>query len=143
MDVLLFPTSVFQGEQECKGTPLPLFAVPVSAGFPSPADGFIESRLDLNEHCIRNPTATYFARIEGDGWSGLNLSAGDQLIVDRSLCPVQGSLVVADLDGKRTLFRAEKTHGFLELIDGNEMRYGPEWNAAIWGVVTYIIRKVR
>ena len=127
---------------ERTGTPVPLYSAPVSAGFPSPADGYIEASLDLNEHCIHNPVATYFARIEGQGWGSLEVKAGDKLIVDRSVTPTNNSLVVADLHGGRSLFRAETTRGPLELVDGDEHRYGPDSGFTIWGVVTYIIRKV-
>lgn len=122
---------------------VPLYGVPVSAGFPSPADGYIESALDLNRHCIRNPLSTYFARVNGNGWGGLGVAEGDELVVDRALEPVEGSLVLADIDGTRSLFRAAVCGRAIRLTDGFDNAYGPESGFAIWGVVTFIIRGLR
>lgn len=123
--------------------PLALCATPVSAGFPSPADGYIETTLDLNSHCIGNPISTYFARVGGLEWGALGVSDGDELIVDRALDPVDGSLVLADIDGARSLFRVSRRKDRLELIDGLDNRYGTEGGIEIWGVVTFIIRSLR
>ena len=78
---------------------VPLFLEPVSAGFPSPAGDYIECRLDLNEHLIQHPSATFFVRVAGESMVGAGIHDGDMLIVDRSLEPVHGSVVVAALNG--------------------------------------------
>lgn len=127
---------------ERKRTPVPLLAMPVFAGFPSPADSHIESFLDLNEHCIHNPVTTYFVRIKGLEWGNLGVHQGDELIIDRSLPPLHGSMIIADIDGTRSLFRVEINDGIVELVDGHQHRYGPNSQFEPWGVVTYIIRKV-
>lgn len=121
--------------------PFSLYALPVSAGFPSPADGYIESRLDLNRHCIQNPVSTYFARVGGESWGALGVVEGDELVVDRALDPVDDSLVLADIDGTRSLFRTIRRKNRIELIDGFDNHYGSGF--MIWGVVTFIIRGLR
>ena len=81
--------------------PLPLSGISASLGFPSPADDFLDEEIDLNEHLVRNPAATFFYRAEG--WSMLmaGVCDGDILIVDRSVTPVEGDVVVATWDGNQ------------------------------------------
>lgn len=83
-------------------SPLPLYASRVAAGFPSPADDYIEGKLDLNQYLIHKPAATFFARAEGDSMIGAGIHPGDLLIVDRSAKPLHQSIVVAALDGELT-----------------------------------------
>ncbi len=80
----------------------PLFSVAVSAGFPSPADDFMETPLDIREHLIKHPSATFFARAEGDSMTGFGIFSGDLLIVDRALQPQHGDVVIAAIDGELT-----------------------------------------
>jgi len=82
--------------------PLPLFCSGVSAGFPSPADDFIEAPLDLNEHLIKHPSATFYARAQGDSMTGLGIFSGDLLVVDRAVQPQHGDVVIAAIDGELT-----------------------------------------
>lgn len=84
---------------------LPLFASRVPAGFPSPADDYIDQRLDLNEHLINHPAATFFVRVSGDSMTGASLHDGDLLIVDRALEPVDGRIVIAAVNGELTVKR--------------------------------------
>lgn len=81
---------------------LPLFGCRVSAGFPSPADDYLEAPLDLNQHLIKHPSATFFARAEGDSMRGRGIFPGDLLIIDRSLKPGHGQVVIAALNGELT-----------------------------------------
>lgn len=81
---------------------LPLMASRVAAGFPSPADDFIESHLDLNEYLIQHPSATFFAWAEGDSLKDIGIQGGDLLIIDRSVEARHGSIVVAAIDGELT-----------------------------------------
>lgn len=80
--------------------PLPLFIHAVPAGFPSPADDYLESTLDLNTYLIQHPAATYLARAKGHSMQGRGIYDGDLLIVDRSLEPQHGQIVIAVLDGQ-------------------------------------------
>ena len=83
----------------------PLLATPVPAGFPSPADDFIERHLSLDEHLIRQPVSTFLVRVAGDGLAGAGIHDGDLLVVDRATAPSTGSLVVAVVDGAFALRR--------------------------------------
>ncbi len=82
--------------------PLPLYSDSVAAGFPSPAEDHIDQALDLNEHLIAKPSATYFARASGDSMKDLGILDGDLLVIDRSLTPEQGNVVIASVDGQLT-----------------------------------------
>ena len=81
---------------------LPKFGSAVAAGFPSAADDFLEAQLDLNEHLIKHPAATYLARAQGHSMRGMGIFDGDTLIVDRSLQPRHEDIVIAALDGELT-----------------------------------------
>jgi DNA polymerase V len=81
---------------------LPKFGVAVAAGFPSAADDFLEAQLDLNEHLIKRPAATYLARAQGHSMVGRGIYDGDTLIVDRSIEPKHDDVVIAAIDGELT-----------------------------------------
>jgi DNA polymerase V len=124
---------------------LPLFAVPVKAGFPSPADDFVEQNLDLNEYLIQHPAATFFVRVDGDSMVGAGIQKDDILIVDRALQPSNGKIVVAVLNGeftvKRLRIRAEKTFLEAENPAYKPIEIRPELDFRVWGIVTYVIHK--
>lgn len=82
---------------------LPLFSEAVRAGFPSPAQGYMEEPLDLNRLCIRHEAATFLLRVEGDSMIEAGIHAGDILVVDRSLNAVHGDIVVAAVAGEFTV----------------------------------------
>tara|TARA_R110002167_G_scaffold51995_3_gene150430 strand:+ start:1228 stop:1653 length:426 start_codon:yes stop_codon:yes gene_type:complete len=82
--------------------PLPLYGSRVAAGFPSPADDYLEAKLDLNSHLIKHPSATFFARAEGDSMRGRGIYPGDLLIIDRSIQPKHGYTIIAALHGELT-----------------------------------------
>jgi DNA polymerase V len=121
----------------------PFFVAAVQAGFPSPADDYLESALDLNEHLIRHPAATFFLRVAGESMVGAGIHSGDLLIVDRSMQPVSGRIVIAIVDGELTVKRLSLKHGKIYLISENP-RYSPikirdGQNLQIWGVVLHVI----
>ena len=89
-------------EVSVAGLALPLYGCRVSAGFPSPADDFVERSLDLNEYLVKHPASTWFAWAQGDSLRDAGIFDGDLLVVDRSLEWRQGSIVVAALDGELT-----------------------------------------
>lgn len=82
---------------------LALYMIPISAGFPSPAEDYLEGRLDLNQLLIRKPAATYFVRVVGDSMIGAGIHSGDLLVVDRSLEAGDGRVVIAVLNGELTV----------------------------------------
>ncbi len=125
---------------------VPLYTARVSAGFPSPADDFVDGRLDLNEHLVAHPAATFFVRVEGTSMIDAGIHPGDILIVDRALEPRNGSVVVAVLDGEFTVKRYRRS-GARSFLAAENPRFRPieitEGMAVeVWGVVTYVIHKV-
>ena len=131
-----------------KGTEwkIPLFLTKVAAGFPSPADDFLDKKIDLNEELIRHPAATFFVRVQGDSMRDAGIFSGDMLIVDRSLEVKDDAIVVAVLDGEFTVKRVRRSDGKLFLIPANPS-YSPtevteERDFIVWGVVTNVIRSV-
>ena len=126
--------------------PLPLYVTPVSAGFPSPAEDYIEGKLDLNKHLIKHPSATFFVRVTGDSMIDVGIHDGDTLIVDRALEPHDGSIVIAVVDGELTVKRLRKKADELLLVAENK-KYQPiaiheETSFEIWGVVTNVIHSL-
>lgn len=126
---------------------LPLAASGVAAGFPSPAEEYLEPSLDLNRALVRNPASTFFVRVAGDSMQGDHIHDGDLLIVDKAVEPYDGCVAVCFLDGEFTLKRVCRQHGRIVLMPSND-RYPPipveaESEFAVWGVVTYSIRRHR
>lgn len=118
----------------------PLYASQPSAGFPSPGDDLVEAPLDLNDLLVENPTATFYVRVAGDSMEGARIFAGDVLVVDRSIQPRDGMIVVAAVYGELVVKRLRKSGNGLALVSENE-GYAPiqvddTEECFIWGVVT-------
>lgn len=124
---------------------LPLASSGVSAGFPSPADDYIESALDLNKALINNPYATFFARVDGESMKDEGINDGDLLIIDKLIEPVSGAITVCYIDGEFTLKRLLIEDGVIMLMPANKkykpIIVSPEESFIVWGVVTYSIKK--
>lgn len=125
---------------------LPLFASRVPAGFPSPADDYVDQRLDLNDHLIDHPAATFFVRVTGDSMTGASIHDGDLLVVDRALEPTTGRIVIAAVNGELTVKRLALREGTAWLVPENPA-YAPlpiteGLDCVIWGVVTRVIHSV-
>lgn len=125
---------------------LPLYMTSIEAGFPSPADDYIEGCLDLNEHLIKHPAATFFVRVSGESMINAGIYPRDILIVDRSLEAVDKKIVIAVVDGDLTVKRLRIRSGQPFLEPEND-RYAPieilpDMAFEIWGVVTNVIHKV-
>ena len=124
---------------------LPFFES-VSAGFPSPAADHIDKKLDLNELCIRNPSATFFIRVAGDSMQGAGIHDGDILIVDKSLNPKTRDVIIAVVDGEFLVKRLCR-QGNMVFLAAENFHYPPiliEENTSfqVWGVVTKVIHSV-
>ena len=122
---------------------LPLQTCKVQAGFPSFADDSIEDNLDLNKYLIKHPTATFFVRVSGDSMLGAWIHDNDLLIVDRSITPRNGKVVIAAVNGDLTVKRLIIKNNEASLHAENN-KYPPikitsEIGAHIWGVVTNVI----
>ena len=125
---------------------LPIFLGRLPAGFPSPADDYLEGKLDLNRHLIKHPAATFFVRVTGDSMIRAGIHSGDLLVVDRSLEPADKNVVVAVLDGELTVKRLFKQNGILRLLPENlsyqPIEISPQQTIEIWGVVTSVIHSL-
>lgn len=126
--------------------PLPLFSCAVAAGFPSPADDHLEGSLDLNEHLIRHPAATFFVRVSGDSMIKAGIHEDDILVVDRSIEPRNGKIIIAAVEGQLTVKRLNRAKGKTYLMPENDA-YAPieiadDNDMIIWGVVTSVIHQV-
>lgn len=117
----------------------------VEAGFPSPADEYLEEALDLNRLMIRHPAATFFVRVQGDSMEGAGIFAGDILVVDRAVDPANGKIVVAVVQGEFTVKRVLRKNGHLFLVAENQhyppLKITSEMDFQVWGVVTWVIHK--
>ena len=125
---------------------LPIFLESVSAGFPSPAEDYMEGKLDLNKYLIKNPSATFFVRVTGDSMINAGIYSGDILIVDRSLNPKDGSIVIAVIDSELLVKRMQYIKNKIYLSPENP-KFEPieitgEMNFEVWGVVTTVIHSV-
>jgi len=124
----------------------PLFMTPVPAGFPSPADDYIEKELDLNTYLIKHPAATFFVRVSGDSMRNAGIYPDDILIVDRAIEPANNSIVIARFEGELTVKRIQKKGRELILVPENS-EYEPieiqeDMDFEIWGVVKHAIHSL-
>jgi len=115
----------------------PLYMTSIEAGFPSPADDYIEGSLDLNQHLIKHPAATFFVRVSGSSMIDAGIFPGDILIVDRSLEAVDKKIVIAVVDGELTVKRLRIRSGmpFLEPENAQytPIEITPDMAFEIWG----------
>ncbi|MFL2634631.1 MAG: LexA family protein [Dehalococcoidia bacterium] len=119
----------------------------MSAGFPSPADDFIQSQINLNDLLVEKPASTYLVRVTGNSMLDDHICDGDILVVDRSLNNTSNQIVVAIVDGeflvKRLLYQGNKCF----LVPSNNQYHSieitTEMNCIIWGVVTYVIHATK
>lgn len=125
---------------------LPLYHNTVSAGFPSPAEDEIDERLDLNDLLIKHPSATFFLRVSGSSMIKAGIHHNDILIVDRSIEPTHGKIVIAAVNGELTVKRLDYENNRVRLLAENDS-YPPiditeGMDLHIWGVVTSVIHTV-
>lgn len=124
---------------------IPVYSSHVPAGFPSPADDYLETKLDLNDLLIQDPPSTFMVRVSGDSMIGAGISSGDVLVVDRSLTPAHGQIVLVIVDGEFTVKRLHRRGTRVALIPENpayqpiELHDGQELQ--VWGVVTGCVKQ--
>ena len=122
---------------------LPLYLSRIKAGFPSPADDYLDKKLDLNEHLIKHPASSFFVKVKGDSMVNAGIHSGDILVVDRSAEPKNNTIVVAVVNGEFTVKRVQKRGLKLFLVAENpdfppiEISESAEFE--IWGVVLHVI----
>ena len=125
---------------------VPFYQSNVPAGFPSPAENFMDLDLSLQDYLVQNPSATFCVRVTGDSMKNAGISSGDVMIIDRSLEPKNNTIVLAVLDGEFTVKRIQKKGDDLFLNPENKdfkaIQITEEMNFQVWGIVTHIIHKV-
>lgn len=120
----------------------------ISAGFPSPAEDFLDISIDLNKELIKNPNATFYGRVKGSSMKDAGLDNGDLLIIDKSLEPKNGKIAVCFIDGEFTVKRIkiDKKEGIVWLVAENKdykpIKVTPDNELMIWGIVTTVIKKM-
>jgi DNA polymerase V len=144
-DHQLVAGAVFKA-QKGEATSRPLYLCRVEAGFPSPADDYVETTLDLNEVLVGDETSTFFVRVAGTSMTDIGIHDGDTIIVDRSIEPSDGDVVVAALDGELTVKRYEVRSGRPLLIPESATHdpipVEPGQSFVVWGVVTKAIHDI-
>ena len=125
---------------------LPYAEQGISAGFPSPADDFLDISIDLNKELIKNPSATFYGRVKGDSMKDAGLENGDLLIIDKSLEPVDNKIAVCFIDGEFTVKRIKIEADIIWLIAENKdykpIKVTADNEFVIWGIVTTVIKSV-
>jgi DNA polymerase V len=128
---------------------IPMFASRVPAGFPSPAQDYVEESLDLNQLCIQHPTATYFVRASGESMLDAGIHNNDVLVVDRSITAKHGDIVVASLDHSFTVKKLETSPKLrlMPMSEGND-DYSPldiedGIDFEVFGVVSFVVHALR
>jgi DNA polymerase V len=118
----------------------------ISAGFPSPAEDYLEATLDLNRELIKNPSATFYGRVKGDSMKDAGVDNGDLLVVDKSLAYRHNALAVCYINGEFTLKRIKVEGDTLFLMPANKdyqvIVVKGDADFTVWGIVAYIIKKV-
>ncbi|PKP20586.1 MAG: peptidase S24 [Bacteroidetes bacterium HGW-Bacteroidetes-21] len=125
--------------------PLP-FVDGISAGFPSPAEEYIELAIDLNKELVKHPSSTFYGRVRGNSMKDANINDGDILIIDKSLPPRNGQKAVCFINGEFTIKTLKIEKGKVWLVPANEkyktLEITPDNDFIVWGIVTYVIHKV-
>lgn len=120
----------------------------IKAGFPSPADDYLRDCLDFNRDLIKNPEATFYGRVSGDSMRDAGINEGDIAVIDRSLQPTDGDVIVAYVNEEFTIKYLDLTHkeeGYIELQPANPdyspIRIDNTDNFRVWGVVVWTIKQ--
>ena len=126
---------------------IPMAMSVVQAGFPSPAEDYLENSLNLHDLVVQHPAATFYVRVSGDSMREAGIHSGDLLVVDRSLEPGDGKIVVAVINGEFTVKRLKMGPRGILLAAENasypDLSISPDSDFQIWGVVTYVIHRAR
>lgn len=126
---------------------LPFADQGIKAGFPSPAQDYLETAIDLNKELIKHPASTFYGRVKGDSMIDANVHDGDILVIDKSLEPRDGDMAVCFIDGEFTIKYIKIEKDVIWLQPANE-NYKPikvtiDNDFLIWGIVTYCIQNKR
>ena len=124
---------------------IPLYGDAVPAGFPSPADDYLDMDLNLHDYLVQHPSATFCVKAIGDSMVDAGIKSSDVMVIDRALTPKNNDIILAVIDGEFTVKRIKKNNDELYLMPANE-NYRPvkiteDMDFQVWGVVTFIIHK--
>lgn len=123
---------------------LPFVNNGISAGFPSPADDFLDINIDLNKYLIKNPSTTFYGKVRGDSMVDAGIHDGDLLVIDKSLEPINNKIAVCFIDGEFTVKRIRIEKDEILLVAENQnyqpIRVTKENDFVIWGIVTNVIK---
>jgi DNA polymerase V len=126
---------------------LPLAGTAIAAGFPSPAEEYLDLALDLNKELVKHPAATFYARVKGDSMVDAGIQDGDLLVIDKALEPKEGSIAVCFIDGEFTVKRLSVRDEGVYLMPANAefkpIRITEDNEFLVWGIVAYVIHKPR
>ncbi|MGP8216129.1 MAG: LexA family protein [Bacteroidia bacterium] len=129
-----------------KNLPLP-FVGNISAGFPSPAEEYLEQVLDFNKDFIKHPSSTFYGRVKGNSMIDAGIRNGDLLVIDKSLQPVNGDIAVCYLNGAFTVKKLKVENNTVWLVPYNkefaQVKITPENDFMIWGIVLHVIHSYR
>jgi DNA polymerase V len=142
MEIEQFFSAGYQGSKSFKQLDVPNAN---ATGFGAPTDDYMDKGVDLNEQLIRNKPATFFMRVQGNSMVNASIHDGDIVIVDRSIKPQSGKVIIAVVDGEMLIRRFEKTINKVRLIPEtpklSPMEISDYADFSIWGVVTYVIKQ--
>ena len=126
---------------------LPLAGTAIAAGFPSPAEEYLDLALDLNKELVKHPAATFYARVKGDSMVDAGIQDGDLLVIDKALEPKEGCIAVCFIDGEFTVKRLAVREEGVYLMPANAefkpIKITEENEFLVWGLVAYVIHKPR
>lgn len=135
--------SFFSAETESE-LAIPIIDEGISAGFPSPAQDFLDLSIDLNKELVKNPSTTFYARVNGQSMQDMGIDSGDLIIIDKSLEPINGKIAVCYVDGEFTMKRIKFEKDCCWLIPANKKFKAVKVNAdndfLIWGIVIHVIK---
>ena len=141
MEIEQFYAAGYQGSKQFKQLDVPNAD---ATGFGSPTDDYMDRGIDLNQQLVRNKPATFFMRVQGNSMINACIHDGDIVIVDRSVKPVSGKIIIAVVDGEMLIRRYERTINKVRLIPEtpklSPMEISEYSNFSVWGVVTYVIK---
>ena len=140
------PNITFYRAEDSTDLALPFADGGIRAGFPSPAQDYMDLTLDLNKELIKHPAATFYGRVKGDSMKDAGISEGDILVIDRSLDWQDGMTAVCFVDGEFTVKKIQRKGDKILLLPANPdyepIEVTPDNEFMIWGIVTYVIKKV-
>jgi len=135
----------FYAIEEASFDEITLYGDGVPAGFPSPADDYLDMDLNLHDYLVQHPSATFCVRAIGDSMVDAGIQSSDVMVIDRALTPKNNDIILAVVNGEFTVKRIKKSEDELYLMPANEnykpMKITEEMNFQVWGVVTFIIHK--